>query len=98
MLRQPLERLTRQMNTFLTATGGIARVRQLLETRALGVDGSGATLPAGALSVELDNVSFAYGSEPVLHEVACCVEPGEVPAFPGRPRSAVTTNARWLFR
>ncbi len=98
MLRQPLERLTRQMNTFLTATGGIARVRQLLETRALVVDGPGATLPAGALSVELDNVSFAYGSEPVLHDVACCVEPGEVLGLLGRTGSGKTTISRLLFR
>jgi ABC-type multidrug transport system fused ATPase/permease subunit len=98
MLRQPLERLTRQMNTFLTATGGIARVRQLLETRALVVDGPGATLPAGALSVELDNVSFAYGSEPVLRGVNCCVEPGEVLGLLGRTGSGKTTISRLLFR
>jgi len=98
MLRQPLERLTRQMNSFLTATGGIARVVQLLETRARVVDGPGAALPVGALSVELDNVSFAYESEPVLHDVSCCVEPGEVLGLLGRTGSGKTTISRLLFR
>jgi len=49
MLRQPLERLTRQLNSFLTATGSIARVRALLEFKARVVDGPGATFPDGAL-------------------------------------------------
>jgi ABC-type multidrug transport system fused ATPase/permease subunit len=63
MLRQPLERLTRQMNSLQQATGGILRVRELLATQALLVDGPGATLPDGALSVELDGVSFSYTGE-----------------------------------
>jgi len=53
MLRQPLERLTRQMNRFQQAAGGIVRVSQLLATRRELADGCGA-LPADALSVELD--------------------------------------------
>ncbi len=98
MLRQPLERLTRQMNSFLTATGGIARVRALLETEARVVDGPGATFPDGALALELDGVSFSYESEPVLHDVSCCVEPGEVLGLLGRTGSGKTTISRLLFR
>ena len=36
MLRQPLERLSRQMNSFQQATGGIVRVRELLATERAG--------------------------------------------------------------
>jgi ATP-binding cassette subfamily B protein len=63
MLRAPLERLSRQMNSFQQATGGIVRVRELLATRARVADGAGATLPRGALSVALDGVTFAYADE-----------------------------------
>jgi ABC-type multidrug transport system fused ATPase/permease subunit len=101
MLRQPLERLSRQMNSLQQATGGIVRVRELLATRAGVVDGPGgpgATLPGGALSVELDGVSFAYGAEPVLRGVSCRVEPGEVLGLLGRTGSGKTTISRLLFR
>jgi ATP-binding cassette subfamily B protein len=98
MLQQPLQRLTRQLNSFQQATGGIVRVRELLATRALVIDGEGGALPRGALAVELDGVSFAYGVEPVLHRVSCRVEPGEVLGVLGRTGSGKTTISRLLFR
>jgi ATP-binding cassette, subfamily B, bacterial len=98
MLRQPLERFSRQMNSFQQATGGIVRVRELLATRARVVDGPGAAFPSGALSVELDGVSFAYEAEPVLRGVSCRVEPREVLGLLGRTGSGKTTISRLLFR
>lgn len=98
MLRQPIERLSRQMNIFQQATGGVVRVSELLATRPEVTDGYGAGIPDGALSVELDRVSFAYGVEPVLHCVSCCVRPGEVLGLLGRTGSGKTTIARLLFR
>ena len=98
MLQQPLQRLTRQMNSFQQATGGIVRVRELLATHARVIDGKGAALPRGALSVELDTVSFAYEAEPVLVGVSCRVDPGEVLGLLGRTGSGKTTISRLLFR
>jgi ABC-type multidrug transport system fused ATPase/permease subunit len=101
MLRQPLERLSRQMNSLQQATGGIVRVGELLATRARVADGPGgpgATLPPGALSVELEGVWFAYGAEPVLRGVSSRVEPGEVLGLLGRTGSGKTTISRLLFR
>ena len=98
MLQQPLQRLTRQMNSFQQATGGIVRVRELLATHARVIDGKGAALARGALSVELDTVSFAYEAEPVLHGVSCRVDPGEVLGLLGRTGSGKTTISRLLFR
>ncbi len=98
MLRQPLERLTRQMNSFQQATGGIVRVRELLATEARVDDGPGATFPAGSLSVKLDGVSFAYESEPVLRDISFRVEPGEVLGLLGRTGSGKTTISRLIFR
>lgn len=98
MLREPLEQLSRQMHSFQQATGGIVRVRELLATESRVVDGPGAAIPDGALSVELDGVSFAYEAEPVLRGVAGRVEPGEVLGLLGRTGSGKTTISRLLFR
>jgi ATP-binding cassette subfamily B protein len=98
MLRMPLERLSRQMNSFQQATGGIVRVRELLATQARVVDGDGAAFADGALSVALDRVSFAYEDEPVLRNVSFHIEPGEVLGLLGRTGSGKTTISRLLFR
>lgn len=98
MLRLPLERLSRHMNSFQQAAGGIVRVRELLATQARVVDGPGATFPRGALPVELDGVSFAYEDEPVLRDVSFCIEPGEVLGLLGRTGSGKTTISRLIFR
>src|SRR5207245_8894979 len=52
----------------------------------------------GARSVERGGGSLGYASEPVLREVSCCVEPGEVLGLLGRTGSGKTTIARLLFR
>jgi ATP-binding cassette subfamily B protein len=98
MLQLPLERLTVQMNSLQQATGGIVRVRELLNTTARVTDGPGRTVPPGALSVEFDMVSFAYETQPILHEVSFRVEPGEVLGLLGRTGSGKTTVSRLLFR
>jgi len=98
MLRMPLERLSRQMNSFQQATGGIVRVRELLATQTRVVDGNGASIADGPLSVDLDHVSFAYEDEPVLRDVSLHIEPGEVLGLLGRTGSGKTTISRLLFR
>ncbi len=98
MLRVPIERLSVQMNALQQATGGIIRVRELLETRARVTDGPGDRLPHGALSVEMDAVSFAYETRPVLQDLAFRLEPGDVLGLLGRTGSGKTTISRLLFR
>lgn len=98
MLRTPLERLSRQMNSFQHATGGILRVRELLSTQPRVTDGPGADFPDGALSIDLEDVSFTYEAEPVLQDVSIAVDPGEVLGLLGRTGSGKTTITRLLFR
>lgn len=98
MLRMSLERLTRHMNSFQRAMGGIVRVRELLATEPRIADGRGDALPDGALAVELDHVDFAYDRDPVLRDVSFRVEPGHVLGIVGRTGSGKTTLTRLLFR
>jgi len=98
MLRMPLERLSRQMNAFQQATGGIVRVRELLGTEPLIVDGTGKAVPDGPLAIDIEHVTFAYEDEPVLRDVSVHLEPGEVLGLLGRTGSGKTTISRLLFR
>jgi ABC-type multidrug transport system fused ATPase/permease subunit len=102
MLRLPLERLSRHLNAFQQAAGAIVRVRELLATEPRVVDGPGPRrpLPAGALAVELEDVSFAYEAADgdVLRDVSWRLEPGEVLGLLGRTGSGKTTTSRLLFR
>ena len=98
MLRDPLEQLTRQMNSFQQATGGLVRVQELLAVTSRVTDGPGAPLGDGAHAVAFDRVWFAYADEPVLRDVSWRLEPGEVLGLLGRTGSGKTTMSRLLFR
>jgi ABC-type multidrug transport system fused ATPase/permease subunit len=100
MLRLPLERLSRHLNTFQQAAGAIGRVQELLATTSKVVDRPGVTLPAGPLAVELEGVDFAYDADDglVLDQVSWRLAPGEVMGLLGRTGSGKTTISRLAFR
>lgn len=97
MLRYPLERLARHMNSFQRAMGGIVRVRELMRVQPTIADGT-MPLPTGALAVAVERVDFAYDTEPVLRDVSFRVESGRVLGLVGRTGSGKTTITRLLFR
>jgi ABC-type multidrug transport system fused ATPase/permease subunit len=99
MLRGPIEQLTREMQDLQRATAGIARVRELLAIRRDVLDGPGADLPPGPLSVEMNGVGFGYGGDvPVLQDVSFRIPAGDVLGVVGRTGSGKTTLTRLLFR
>lgn len=96
---RPLRIISNQLEEFQRASAGIVRIQELLQTRSVLVDGPGATLPAGALSVEFECVSFGYGDEEmVLRDLSFRLEPATVLGLLGRTGSGKTTIARLLFR
>ena len=98
MLQVPVEQLSKQINGLQQATGGILRVRELLNTRSKVEDGPGSELPDGPLELEVDGLSFAYETLPVLHDVSFHLNPGETLGLLGRTGSGKTTLSRLIFR
>jgi len=99
MLREPLEQISTELQNVQGAVAGFVRIKQLLAERPSVTDAGERTLPAGALSVELDGVGFAYHDDvPVLDGITMSVPAGRVLGVVGPTGSGKTTLARLLLR
>jgi ATP-binding cassette subfamily B protein len=99
ILGRPIHELTQHVESLQTIGASTERLADLRRIAPQVVDGPVDTLPPGALSLELRNVSFAYvADEPVLEELSLRLEPERVLGLLGRTGSGKTTIARLLFR
>jgi ATP-binding cassette subfamily B protein len=99
LLMQPLENVSHQVEALQQAIAGGRRVMQLLAVDSRVVDGPGAPLREGPLSVALRDVTFGYGTDvDVLHGVTIEVPAGAVLGIVGRTGSGKSTIARLLVR
>ena len=102
MLRQPLERIAEQLKEFQKALAGARRASTMLATEPSISDGPlGAdALPAGALEVRFDGVTFAYttGADPAVRDVDLVVPAGSHLGIIGRTGSGKTTLGRLALR
>jgi ATP-binding cassette, subfamily B, bacterial len=97
-LFEPVNQLSQLYNTVQSAGAALAKIFGVLDTKASIVERPGAVdLPAtGVLS--LDGVTFAYGTEPVLHDVSLAITPGERLALVGPTGAGKSTVAKLLAR
>jgi ATP-binding cassette, subfamily B, bacterial len=105
MLRKPLEQIAEQLKEFQKAMAGARRASTLLATEPSIADGpdDGAALPAGALAVDFDHVTFAYDPDdteraPALRDVDLHLAAGAHLGLIGRTGSGKTTLGRLLAR
>lgn len=102
IMREPLGKLADETERVQRAAGGMVRTLQLLDERSSINDAGSATLPTGALSVEIDQLSFAYPDEddpqPVLDGITLQLGAGRTLGVLGRTGSGKTTLARLLLR
>lgn len=99
MLRQPAEQLRNEIQDFQQADASLGRIGALLSTEPRLIDGPGAELPPGPLSVELQHVNFTYADGvPVLRDFDLRVESGRVLGVIGRTGAGKTTLTRLIPR
>lgn len=99
MLVRPVERITSQMSDLQKAGASIGRINTIMNERSTILDGPGTPIPAGPLSVKLDDVTFSYtGSDPVIKNLDLSLAEGSILGVLGRTGSGKTTIARLLLR
>ncbi len=99
ILSTPIGEIQTQLQDLQQAEACIQRIQELLSVQsALTTDGN-ASLPAGALAVAFQNVSFGYvEDENVIEQVSFSLSAGKLLGVVGRTGSGKTTLARLLFR
>lgn len=102
ILREPLGQLSDETERVQRAAGGMARTIDLVAQRPAITDSGSSSLPRGALSLQLDSVSFTYDDEDdaaaVLDGLSIDLAPGSTLGVLGRTGSGKTTLARLLLR
>ncbi|GGA33178.1 ABC transporter ATP-binding protein [Paenibacillus physcomitrellae] len=100
LLAKPIEQIRTQLEDLQKADASLVRVQSLLATEPAIMDGPGAPLPKGPLSLNIRNLSFAYEPEetPTLQQLNVKLEPGQTLGLLGRTGSGKTTLARMLLR
>jgi len=96
---QPLQDLSARYSVMQSSMASCERVFQLRDTETEAPEPVGLVVPERVRGeVVFDNVSFAYGEEPVLHNLSFRVAPGERVALVGHTGAGKTTVLKLLER
>ena len=101
LFTQPVQQATEILNEMQNAVAGWRRVIGIIDTPADVSDPgeSGVTLPRGPITVQFNEVGFAYpGGEPVLHDIDLSIAPRSRVAIVGETGSGKSTLAKLLTR
>src|SRR6266700_998824 len=95
LLSGSMQQIRTELEELQKAGAGIERIQQLRQIQTSITDGSGSSLPSGALSVEFRDITFGYNAEhAVLHDISLNLAAGKVLGVLGRTGSGKTTFAR----
>ena len=95
---QHVKRLTRSYNTLMESVSALDRIELILQERVDDGDSGGAPLSQLRGEVELEDVWFSYGDEPVLRGVNLKVKPGLTVALVGPSGAGKSTTLDLLMR
>ncbi len=96
---QPLQELSELYGQVQAASAAMDKISSVLDAEIDVADKPGAR-PLGRIDgrLELDRVTFAYGKEPVLHEIEISVPPGGCLALVGESGGGKSTTAKLIAR
>ena len=96
---QPLQELSELYGQVQAASAAMDKISSVLDAEIDVADKPDArTLGRIDGRLELDHVTFAYGKEPVLHEIAISVPPGGCIALVGESGGGKSTTAKLIAR
>ena len=98
LIRTPIEQVAQEFQELQKAAGGIIRIDRLRGLRSRLDESGNQQLPAGALPLRFEGVSFAYEEQPVLSNVSFQLEPSTVLGLLGRTGGGKTTITRLIAR
>ncbi|MGI9120250.1 MAG: ABC transporter ATP-binding protein [Acidimicrobiales bacterium] len=95
----PIQQLVNLYTTYQSGQAAAVKLRELLGTPPEVAEAPDAhELPPIEGEVRLDDVSFSYGSSPVLHSIGLTIHPGETFALVGPTGSGKSTIAKLVTR
>ena len=99
-LYKPMRKLSKEADVLSRAAVGLERIVGILETGQTVKDLPGAKVaPTFRGRIQFENVFFSYRPrEPVLKDLSCAVEPGQVIALVGATGAGKTTLIRLISR
>ena len=93
-----MQQLSQLYNTVQSAGAALNKIFGVLDTRPSIAERPGAVdLPADG-AVEVDHVTFAYGQDPVLHDLSLTIAAGERIALVGPTGAGKSTLAKLIAR
>lgn len=95
---QHVKRVTRAYNVMRESAGALAGIEDILRTAADPAMRGGAPVDAVRGDVELRDVHFSYGEEPVLRGVSVAARAGQTVAFVGKTGCGKSTTLDLLMR
>ena len=99
LLFQPLQELSELYGQVQAASAAMGKITSVLDAEIDIADKPGEKpLPRIDGRLELDRITFAYGAEPVLHEIELTVPAGGCVALVGESGGGKSTTARLIAR
>ncbi len=97
LVRRPIEQMTQELQEMQKAAGGLVRIDHL-RSLSSAVEEGDQVPPPGPLSIEFEDVSFAYEERGVLEGVSFELEAGRSLGLLGRTGGGKTTITRLITR